>query len=140
MENKTKPQDGLRRIGHCVVCGAIPWGQPCPHSKKNPTKTQAQHTPGPWEIVDQREMASDGHLMVVSPYDGSIADVTKGGGEASGLDALPNARLIAAAPDLANSLQVLVRLHPDMHEHGLEGAKCAWCDAVGALERAGLPQ
>lgn len=71
---------------------------------------KTKHTPAPWEIVDQREMP-DGHLLVVSPYDGSIASITKSGGEASCLDADANARLIAATPDLLAALLKMDYLH-----------------------------
>lgn len=34
---------------------------------------------------------------------------------------------------LSAALDVLVKLHPDMHEHSVAGATCAWCVADTAL-------
>lgn len=66
------------------------------------------HTPGPWEI---RRMAAGGQILIVPHYDEhdrrSVADVVPVAGEPK-MDALANAKLIAAAPALLEALEKLL--------------------------------
>ena len=57
----------------------------------------SKHTPGPWEVLDDRSMTS-----VVVEY-GEICDIVQDGRPAS--ENLANARLIAAAPEMLEALE-----------------------------------
>ena len=60
----------------------------------------SNHTPGPWKIFDDHP---DPDLLCLHVYHGDeqIADVSE----------LKNARLIAAAPDLLEALENLLKVH-----------------------------
>jgi hypothetical protein len=72
----------------------------------------AKHTPGPWTVNpdDHTEVLADGR----EPMNTVIANVPVG---------MPNARLIAAAPEM---LEVLIKVMPflDSHYHSDELALC----------------
>ena len=75
---------------------------------------EAKHTPGPWELDDeagnrpQRGSGGERVWKVVRPRGGLIADVSAWW-VATGT-ARENARLIAAAPELAEACQALIAL------------------------------
>ncbi|MGH9344382.1 MAG: hypothetical protein ACRD19_11555 [Terriglobia bacterium] len=75
--------------------------------------TQAQHTPGPWEVKHLKI----GNQPVICAADGIVESVDrpKEAQEA-------NARLIAAAPDL---LSALIDLRGD--RPAVQGGICQWC-------------
>ena len=96
----------------------------------------SRHTPGPWVIRDanDRRASYDGHFDVVS--DGLTvctcwlaADKSETGEE--------NARLIAAAPELAEALTDLTELLERLYGFRL-GNSHQYDDALAALRKAGV--
>jgi len=73
----------------------------------------AKHTPGPWRAEDVGVYWTDS-ISILAPDDGAVACTTRGGwffdenGEQA--PAWPNARLIAAAPELLDALNGLYGL------------------------------
>jgi hypothetical protein len=68
--------------------------------------TAASHTPGPWRVEHQRALSSvavqgDGSRVARIPAD----YVTEDGEETHTAEALANARLIAAAPEMLEALR-----------------------------------
>jgi len=61
-----------------------------------------RHTPGPWFATTENTLPSKGAIEIQSEY-GSIAHVY--GGECPDDETQPNARLIAAAPEMAVELR-----------------------------------
>ena len=68
----------------------------------------AQHTPGPWFVVAQNNVGSKGTQVWGLAGDTRIADCASGGISLEGKRA--NARLIAAAPELLEALQGVLRV------------------------------
>ena len=84
----------------------------------------ALHTKGPWKI-------DSGEALKVRNVSGSIAMImqTHLRGRRSSDETRANARLIAAAPDMLEALQNLMRHMPDY-------ADTVWIDAQAAIARA----
>lgn len=84
---------------------------------------QAKHTPGPWKLKNEGTIVdADGGLIATTGYRVTAIDDQ---------DA-PNARLIAAAPDLLAALEGLIR-----HEVNISGAARAYVhDARVAVAKA----
>lgn len=97
---------------------------------------EAQHTPGPWKVFT----TSDGSKVIgIGDRNGEgVADcgfgIWRGGSE----EALANARLIAAAPDLLSALKALMQVHRDQDTVGVMPADkaIAYGKAEAALARA----
>lgn len=109
-------------------------------------KTAGKHTPGPWkaEMDDRRKFGGNLNLYISTDYkpgglcDGSrsiaaITGMARGEKEIQSAN-MANARLIAAAPELAEMLDCLVddlteahadELNSDHHGDGAEG--CSYC-------------
>lgn len=78
----------------------------------------SKHTPGPWHVR--------GNKIVIDVMDFSIAEIKD-----FGVATIPNARLIAAAPDLLEALSKLVEI-----EDGPGMAVIGWSDAMDAARAA----
>jgi len=63
----------------------------------------SQHTPGPWEVSPSGVLIG----TAADPYQ-AIATIIDGHGSVSPCELAPNARLIAAAPELLQALQALL--------------------------------
>ena len=66
----------------------------------------AKHTPGPWRYQRENGSPTTGQHMIAGANPGYLAEVRDCG---SG-DVCANARLIAAAPELLDALQAVVRV------------------------------
>lgn len=80
------------------------------------TTEQAKHTPGPWAIFD---LGDETRINVRGPNEEFIADCADGfyndnGDWVMADDSLPNARLIAAAPDGLDAARMALALIEDM--------------------------
>lgn len=87
-----------------------------------------QGTPGPWEPDPFL-----GNWNILGPGEITLAEVFASSEAAIDIDTEANARLIAAAPELLEALQVLlprcVRRHPD------DGSRiCMWCGSVNDVD------
>jgi hypothetical protein len=71
------------------------------------------HTPGPWHVSDSNEVLDDKSMLVCAEIMGDNAEIYKA-----------NARLIAAAPEMLETLKTLDRLG------GLGLDKHAWIREV----------
>ena len=77
----------------------------------NSSAVQEQHTPGPWTMIDHPPhkcfyvMAGEGHDLNHPGSGETVAEVRKTRHE----QVIANARLIAAAPDMAHALTELVK-------------------------------
>jgi hypothetical protein len=106
--------------------------------------TEAKHTPGPWEYVAATEHHGP---YVTSAFGSTICDcyTMSHAGSASVLNggpsrpisfmhemADPNARLIAAAPDLLIELQAMVETFAGYQGMELNSARAAIAKATGA--------
>lgn len=81
------------------------------------------HTPGPWEV-------KDGVLKCTGPYGKFLFRLVESPG--TGSEAEPNARLIAAAPDMLAALKELaVRYDPHFPSGPLDRALAAIAKAEG---------
>ncbi len=95
------------------------------------------HTPGPWLIGEQNghcgvsidETSEDG-ARVATVYLGIVTSAASWGEEHFALpenaEAMANARLIAAAPELLEALRMLLPFAEDVTQSG--------CDAIAAAE------
>lgn len=101
----------------------------------------AQHTPGPWTVVDNSWETStvyshDGHGVIAEcPIDSSVDELTQ-----DHLEAVKeaNARLIAVAPELLEALQVMVA---DFGDYPASERPCRAFDlARAAIAKACDPQ
>lgn len=79
------------------------------------------HTPGPWEVDDV--LSSQASNAISAPTWGMLATVSKGTAKDDEKEALANARLIAAAPELLEALKALCvrwKGNPDNYSHAAE--------------------
>lgn len=84
----------------------------------------SKHTPGPWEL----EIITSAY---VTACDGThIADVHHGSTATAKAEGSANARLIAAAPELLEALEFVIRGVPDTWE-GVQKARAAIAKATG---------
>ena len=86
----------------------------------------SKHTPGPWRVVEDRVPAS------LEVYAGKTA-IAECWRRADALTELANARLIAAAPELLASLQIMVDRFIDT-----EGSFGAWENEAIEVARAAI--
>jgi hypothetical protein len=88
----------------------------------------AKHTPGPWTVPVPRIGPNQAFRVMAGSC--QIADTIEDNGA---VDAQANARLIAAAPEMAKALQAIVA-------GGITGWSLAKHNAArAALEKAGVP-
>lgn len=94
------------------------------------TKTAAKHTPGPWRVA-----TFDDQLEVIRDFAQSICSMCRTDGGA-------NARLIAAAPELAEACRRLTKAQPcncrSVKVVAGPDAVCDSCFGLAALEKAGI--
>lgn len=95
----------------------------------------AKHTPGPWWASgsDFAVLAADADD---APYARTVAETNVG--DMTDVEALANARLIAAAPDLLHALKQMQACSHKTHSHGEFPAKtCGLCTkALAAIAKA----
>jgi hypothetical protein len=103
------------------------------------------HTPGPWTATDPHQWLADTPRFKSSIRYGStklgnsIAEVYLGGPGGLKCDAESvnaNARLIAAAPDLLEALERLVKEHESTRYSSLEKRMADWQVAREAIQKA----
>ena len=100
----------------------------------------SHHTPGPW--LAQQRTWQRGNVSVFAPkfgrapYGACVAFIpcSEGVGGADG--ALANAHLIAAAPDLLEALQAIVKSLADQDDEGLIEHAQQMIDARAAIAKA----
>ena len=83
----------------------------------------SKHTPGPWRVVEDRVPSS------LEVYAGKTA-IAECWRRADVETEIANARLIAAAPDLLEALEFVIRGVPDTWE-GVQKARAAIAKATG---------
>lgn len=88
--------------------------------------TKTAHTPGPWRANAEND------VIACDPRDTIICEVT---GHPSLPAAIADARLIAAAPDLLNSVRQLVEAFSPWEAKTIKHEE-ALANAVAAIERA----
>lgn len=105
----------------------------------------AEYTPGPWAIFDLHD---ETRLNVRGPNEEFVADCADGfysdetDGWVMAVESLPNARLIAAAPDLVEALRKCAEGWENVIEFGLlpkqhiDAARILADDARTALRKA----
>lgn len=97
----------------------------------NSTKSEARHTPGPWD-------ASATGIWATSTWNARvrIAEATTFS-RMNGIDAVANANLIAAAPDLLEALRRLLSSvdsgNASTHD---DGCRCVYHEASAAIAKA----
>lgn len=91
--------------------------------------SETKHTPGPWKYQKQNGSPTTGKHMISGAKPGYLAEVRDCG---SG-DVEANARLIAAAPELLEALE-LCRIH--MYEHASNTQDCAFDKLCSAIAKA----
>jgi hypothetical protein len=79
-----------------------------------------QHTKGPWSVIGRYRVEADSYGLIAS---------IRGASDDPATDA--NAKLIAAAPDMAEALKALVDDGPNYHQRH-------WEEARAALSKAGV--
>lgn len=77
------------------------------------------HTPGPWTAAGDYIISKNRHIALVSPKVGSDSETAD------------NARLMAASPDLLESLEILVENYGDPAEGRIAHARSAIAKARG---------
>jgi len=92
-----------------------------------PITETARHTPGPWSADEQVIFASSGEAIASTWKFGQLDT----GGRGSHAEADANARLIAAAPFLLQTLQTIALHAPSLDAAGIR----EYCDA--AIAKAG---
>jgi hypothetical protein len=95
-------------------------------------KQIAKHTPGPWEFGTPGD---GGRVNVYADSTMSLRICRVDSGQDIGIDAAANAKLIAAAPDLAEALRAILEFDSmdySMHIRGMQKI------ARAALAKAGL--
>lgn len=91
----------------------------------------SKHTPGPWTITED-----DTRITAVHPLRKHSYEIVTVHYAFQHDQFRANAKLIAAAPDLAEALQTLVDL--ETKQHRPEVAAKAFADARAALAKAGV--
>ena len=75
--------------------------------------TQARHTPGPWSLFDGRSSNKNGQQLVLGPFDEATRSTPWIAWVNETTPAMhqytPNARLIAAAPELLEACERVLR-------------------------------
>jgi hypothetical protein len=89
----------------------------------------AKHTPGPWVSNSDGSAIKAGKKIVADCIPEHPAD------RVAREQFLPNARLIAAAPEMLAALQLLLK---DFRTEGCPDPKCLVCKASNAAELAAL--
>lgn len=90
-----------------------------------PAKTKTQHTPGPWRHTNRGSVIGADNCAVVSCQDCRLTD-----------EAVANARLIAAAPDLLAALIDLVERCDGEEGIRADGSNIETMRAHAAISRA----
>ncbi|MEZ0197656.1 hypothetical protein Q1Z72_19635 [Pseudomonas qingdaonensis] len=101
----------------------------------------SNHTPGPWVRCTEAPKIImsgyfiDGHQGYIV---GSVSGNDNSGFYASEEEAEANASLIAAAPELLEALELVIKEHaPSYHDCLDDGEpECAWCVASKAIAKA----
>jgi hypothetical protein len=90
----------------------------------------AKHTPGEWHVNEFDDLEGDHHITVVFKENGCpVAHLYENGHQTR-----PNARLIAAAPELYESLDSVlwaIDKQPDHMEDAIRHARAAIAKALG---------
>ena len=84
----------------------------------------SKHTPGPWRVDGNYIGAGYYHLALLTKTGADTAEEWKA-----------NARLFAAAPELLEALQMLMRFAPN-HFTECQYTKSVWQDAAAAIAKA----
>ncbi len=87
------------------------------------TQTKTTHTPGPWKVLHHTAPQHDGDRAVYAPGNKLICEMNGGPNDDS--ETLANARLIASAPDLLDSLRDILEMVTDNRLHGEEVYRAA---------------
>lgn len=102
------------------------------------------HTPGPW-VVNENPAAMSAYCILAESrgtgFGASVATANQreGYNSLSHEEAMANARLIAAAPELLEALQTVADRIPDLIAHGILDFKDT--DAIrAAIAKAGVTQ
>jgi hypothetical protein len=101
--------------------------------------TKPKHTPGPWSIESgpHKTMTGEAADWSITCCKGIVAMLHDNDTIGPRHERDANACLIAAAPDLCDTLQEMMAAHQRMDPHPPEG--CSNCTlARAALEKAGL--
>ena len=98
---------------------------------------KAKHTPGPWRVgyldCNKQSVVMSEHIEIATCWHHSVGSIEK--------EMHANAALIAAAPDLLETLQVLLSLHDacvdtaDAWNASMEEARAAIAKATGDYRR-----
>jgi hypothetical protein len=91
--------------------------------------SKTQHTRGPWEIRDGSFIDAPSMTCVANVRGAHVTDQ---------FECQANARLIAAAPDLAFALEALLEYAQDTMPEELDGSLDVWTQARTALAKAGM--
>jgi len=99
------------------------------------TKHTPGHTPGPWKVDKELNSFRGQWLIAIDVGDRgrgmAVAETIGGTG-----DERANARLIAAAPDLLNALQAIVKSLADQDDEGMIEHAQQMIDARAAIAKA----
>ncbi|QDU10896.1 hypothetical protein V202x_43090 [Gimesia aquarii] len=99
----------------------------------NAKDTSSAHTPGSWAIQEVTDCRCE-DLIAVGPCDPIIAWVEPWTADPeTAKEAMANARLFTAAPDLLDDLKQMIALTDSVVGNWENGQELAW--AVNALER-----
>ena len=96
-----------------------------------------KHTPGPWSAGQFRDGGPFPGCDIGSPDGANVAQVlfvppaVQVGGDIQKPEALANARLIAAAPDLLAALQYVLSAHGEQLHDAFDQARAAIAAAEG---------
>lgn len=95
-------------------------------------------TPGPWQVVDTYQEYTDESGIIIWNGDeqasGPVCDMGEMGDMNYG-EALANANLIAAAPDLLGALQLLIHYHM-CEQEGMSSGQPSATEWYAAVDRA----
>lgn len=105
------------------------------------TEQRATHTPGPWAVTDRGHMPWTNALSITAANGSDVAHTTRGSffyeapdrREGEQCPSWPNARLIAAAPDLLSALKRLRDLDVACSQ---SEDRAAWEQAHAAIAKA----
>ena len=90
-----------------------------------------KHTPGPWTFYDDSNDGKTNRIEIVA-IGKTVAHIY----HSVPTEDLPNARLIAAAPDLLEALQAIVKSLADQDDEGLIEHAQQMIDARAAIAKA----